>query len=1008
MPRLLLVSLAVVLTLSSTTPTNAQPADSTAITDSLQMALQQFERAESPTAADSAGLRRWADSVHATGQSLERKNPSEARGYFQDALLASESLSDLARVARYNNAIGETYRLASQFDRALDRFREALQISQELNNREEIAHSLNRIGITHMRKGRYEKALARYHKSLEIRRDLDNREDVAYTLNNIAIVHENQGRYGEALARYRESLQIKRDLGDRESIAGSLYNIGAVRFRQGQYDKALLKAQQSLKLRREIEDRVGLASSLNLIAGIHLRKSRYSKALAYYREALQINREIGDQGGVALNLTNIGFIYDEQGQHKRALARYQEGLQVYKKIGFQMGVARTLNNVAVTYKELGKREEALTRYRESLQLYREMGNRDGASAALGNIANVHREQRQFEEALSQFRESLQIKREIGDRKGIANSLRNIGRTHTDQGRYSEALARYREALNMQQEIGDQKGITESLGSIGSAHLETGRYQAATDTLGHAVLLANNLRLNATSPEARRSLLSTQIDAYRALTTAHVRSDRPDSALHSIEQARARLLADRLAGTATGDTSFALPSVAEHRQTLSSDEAALLYANANSKWPLTAIVVTQDTTVARELPDSTIRAAVENKYSTRLNRLRRAEGSLTAAMNRSASSRPGTTPSLAEIIRLYRYYLTRAQNETTAQNDLSRRLHDLLVDPIAGAIEGKGELITVPTGALGYLPFETLQDANGRYLVETTHVRYAQSLTVLRQLQKRDYDDSERPLLALGGAAYASNEPMESGSVISEARRGTTRVATRGHASTLLRDADRRMKQGKSPRPTYQQLGYARWSNLPGTQSEVQQLGEMFGDAATVISGAGASEDSVRALDEQGRLRSYRRVHFATHGMAVPEAPELSALVLSQVGASDSLAARDGFLTMDEIADLEMRADVAVLSACQTGLGKLVAGEGVVSLSHAFLRAGANASLVSQWKVLDESTRQFMTAVYKRAQTEETSFAEAVSATKRAFIAGEHGKKNTDPLRWAPFVYYGQE
>jgi CHAT domain-containing protein len=156
------------------------------------------------------------------------------------------------------------------------------------------------------------------------------------------------------------------------------------------------------------------------------------------------------------------------------------------------------------------------------------------------------------------------------------------------------------------------------------------------------------------------------------------------------------------------------------------------------------------------------------------------------------------------------------------------------------------------------------------------------------------------------------------------------------------------------------------------------------------------------------LRQYRRVHFATHGAAVPEAPGLSALVLSQAGASDSLAARDGFLTMDEIARLRMRADVAVLSACQTGLGKVVAGEGVVSLSHAFLRAGADATLVSHWKVLDRSTQQFMAAVYRRSRKTDTSFLEAVTEAKRAFIAGHHGPKSTDPLRWAPFVYYGRE
>jgi hypothetical protein len=116
------------------------------------------------------------------------------------------------------------------------------------------------------------------------------------------------------------------------------------------------------------------------------------------------------------------------------------------------------------------------------------------------------------------------------------------------------------------------------------HLETGRLSAATDTLSEATRRAEQLRLSATSPDARRSLLSTQIDAYQALTTAHLRSGRPDSALRSVEQARARLLADRLADTATGDTAFALPSVGELRRTVGPDEAALLYAGVESEGP----------------------------------------------------------------------------------------------------------------------------------------------------------------------------------------------------------------------------------------------------------------------------------------------------------------------------------------------------------------------------------------------------------------------------------------
>jgi tetratricopeptide (TPR) repeat protein len=984
------------------------PVSSVELVDSFGNALGRFGRADFPTATDSAMLRRWTDSLYTKGQSLQREAPDEAREHFQRALQASRVLSDSAGSARYSGAIGETYRLESRFDRALDHYREALRISRALNNRAGIARSLNRIGTVHKDQGRYEEALVQYRESLQIGREVGDRESVAAALNNIGNVHESQGRYEKALARYRESLQIERDLGDREDAAMSSRNIGILRFRRGQYDEALLRAQKSLEIQRELENQKRIARSLNLVAGIQLRKGQHNRALARYREALQINRDLGDQGGVALNLTNMAIINGKQGQHENALSRFKKGLQVYREIGERRSIARTLNNVAATLKKLGRSGEVLARYRESLRLYREMGDQNGVATALNNIGAVYRTNGRYKEALARYRESLQIKRELSDRHGIAKSLTGIAKTHEDQGRHGEALTRYREAFKIRQEVENRPGVAASLSSIGTAHLEAGRLRAATDTLRRAVRLADELRLSATSPDARRSLLSTQIGTYRALTTAHVRSGRPDSALRSVEQARARLLADRLAGTATGDTALAPPSTTELRQTLGPDEAALLYANTRSEWPLTALVVTRDTTVARTLPDTTARIAIGTEYRARLKRLRREDGPLAVGTRSRASSGPDQPPSLAEAIRLYRSVLTREQTDASVQTDLSRRLYDLLVEPVGGLLAEKRELVVVPTGALGYLPFETLRTASGQYVIETTQVRYAQSLTVLRQLQNRTYSPSRRPLLALGGASYELDAPAEDGALVADARRGTTDVATEEHATTLFRNASRRMEQGKSPRPTYRQLGYDQWPRLPGTKLEVQKLARVSGRGARVLTGPAASEKQIRRMSAAGELARYRRVHFATHGMAVPEAPALSALVLSQNRASDSLAAADGYLTMNEIAELNLRADVAVLSACQTGLGKVVAGEGVVSLSHAFLRAGANATLVSQWRVPDWSTQQFMAAVYRRADEEDTSFADATAAVKRAFIAGEFGKENTDPLRWAPFVYYGRE
>lgn len=233
--------------------------------------------------------------------------------------------------------------------------------------------------------------------------------------------------------------------------------------------------------------------------------------------------------------------------------------------------------------------------------------------------------------------------------------------------------------------------------------------------------------------------------------------------------------------------------------------------------------------------------------------------------------------------------------------------------------------------------------------------------------------------------------------------------------------ERGLASGRVETRSYRQLGYEpdRWSNLAGTLQEIRALERIVG-ASTLLVGERASEQSVRTLSRSGALDDYRALHFATHGIVVPEAPSLSALVLAEAGRESgregsrerndttALAAVDGYLNMREIAELDLDAEFVALSACKTGLGRIYRGSGSVSLAQAFLRAGAGAVTVSLWPVYDASTSRFMQAVYRRAWQYETTWAEAIAETKRAFIDGDYGERLRAPRFWAPFVYYGRE
>ena len=297
--------------------------------------------------------------------------------------------------------------------------------------------------------------------------------------------------------------------------------------------------------------------------------------------------------------------------------------------------------------------------------------------------------------------------------------------------------------------------------------------------------------------------------------------------------------------------------------------------------------------------------------------------------------------LAGPVQAYRWLLMLPRpsaRQLELRSDLGRALFDALIGPIAKELEDKDELIIIPDGSLGILPFEALILPDGRWLVERFHVTYLPSLAVKDLLDRRGPSDGTRPLLALGGARYERNAPS-----------GQLPRVSPQQLAALRAEAGRELERGRKARDIYAALGLGSWNDIPATLSEVNAIGQLV-PGSTVLTGAAVSEGNVKRLSRDGTLRQQRVLHFATHGVVVPGVPELSALVLSEAGSAS--ATEDGYLTMGEVSDLDISADFVDLSACSTGLGTLSEGEGVAGLAQGFLVAGARSLSVSLWQVDD--------------------------------------------------------
>jgi CHAT domain-containing protein len=499
----------------------------------------------------------------------------------------------------------------------------------------------------------------------------------------------------------------------------------------------------------------------------------------------------------------------------------------------------------------------------------------------------------------------------------------------------------------------------------------------------AIAIKEQLRATA-SGENRMDFLASQISSYRLLVAARVRRGDPLGAFGASEMIKARWLAEQLGAGEAVATDDIHPAQAG----LGPGVLVLSFANVDTEQPV-LISASRTTVRARELGDSQEELAPATSSAGDAPARSEQPPARGFLIVRTAPPAAG----MAEAIAAYRRLLgipAPTPEERAGRRDFAKALYDFLIGPIEEELRDKDELLILPEGSLCSLPFETLVMPDGRYLVERFHVTYAPSLAVRRLLARQTTSAvGARPLLALGGALYGgAGGPARDAPQISDQQLASLRV-----------DAARLLDTKRSTRELYATLGLDSWNDLPGTLAEVNSIGALM-PRGTVLTGADASELRVKQMSRSGELARFGVIHFATHGLAVPEAPELSALVLS-LGRSEG--DEDGFLTTREITELRLNADFVNLSACQTGMGKILAGEGIVGLSHAFLSAGARGLSVSLWPVSDDATRQFMVDLYQGVQERGLSFARAMTEVKRAFIRAGQWR---EPYYWAPFVYYG--
>jgi CHAT domain-containing protein/tetratricopeptide (TPR) repeat protein len=880
----------------------------------------------------------------------------------------------------------------------------ALRVAERIGDRVGVGNALCDLGLVYDRQNRPAQALDCFRKGLAIFEEAGDRKGKARALHDIGVSHSAQRRYDQALEWYGKSLALGEEVGDRSHTARVLNSMGFAHGSLGRYELSLELYQKSRKLSEELGDKATLDLALNNIATHYISHGRYAEALEHLQQSLKIIEGVegvGDRRSLAYRLQNVGLIYRRQGRMEQALAYSGKSLKILEEIDDKFGVANLQNNIGVVYKAQGLYEEALAWFQKSLRGYEGLKLKAGVARSLNNIGDVYRLQRRYDEALELLLKSLRLREELSDRGALNLTLNNLGKLYQDQGKYAEALEVSRRAAALAEEINDPEELWKARERIGVALRAQGQPAEARRNFLAAIAAVESLRREvAGGGQQQQSFLENRLSPWLGMVSLLVSQKEEAEALGFAEQSKARVLLDALSAGGNG-----LRKSLSERERQAEEERRLRLVSLNSQ--LTG-------ELRRDKPDASrvaeLRAGVEKArleyedFETKLYvahpelRVQRGEAPIIKA-EELAALLPDAAGALVEYVvaddETHLFVVTKAAGKAEAEvrvytlpikrDELGKRveafrgqlagrdfgfraaaakLYELLLKPAEAPRRGKTNLVIVPDGALWDLPFQALLNDENRFLIEDAAISYAPSLTVLREMTRRrrrqSADAAPATLLALGNPLVGK--------------------ATVNRAALVLRDGN--------------------LDPLPEAEQEVKALRRLYGAARSKIyTGAEAREDRVKA--EAGRARV---LHFAAHGTLNNASPMYSHLALAGGGAGE-----DGLLEAWELMQLDLKADLAVLSACETARGRYGAGEGVIGLSWAMFIAGVPSIVVSQWKVESAGTRDLMVNFHRALLSPAgagKSKPTKTEALRRAALKLMKNPETSHPFYWAGFVLVG--
>lgn len=881
--------------------------------------------------------------------------------------------------------------------KSIEIYKLALRVADRLKKPNLIGITYCYLGRTYSRANDFANAIQAYETSRALFQQAGLESNLSYVLADLGALYFMMEEHAKARGYSEQSLAILEQLKSKPTQespgpieyarARSLHTLGQVDFSNGNHAEALNKLHEALTVLEQLNGsgslyNIPIAHVLITIANVDSEIGEYVSALSCLSKAHQVSRSSRDQNTQATILSGQAAVFLEQEDYAMAQTFFDASLAIYRWQGNAREEARVLLNLAVLEQRQGRVDQALKLFDRTLESARAAKLVDVQIAAGVGLGGVLSAKRNFSSALRAINESLELARRVNAKTREAELLWSAAQTYFAMHNYGESAAVAEKALTLARSLRLPKLTYLATAALGEAYAADDKVELAITTLKEAIDQIEKLREQVVGrQESRQLFFENKVGPYR--TTVKLLTQRGDNfeALLYAERAKARVLMETVRNNRRDLRSVPTEDEKAQAQVLMNKYLAIkkqIKSQPAAEPPrelqnalnvvTNELIVFQDRFAAAH-PDLLLRVGPARPLThANLNSLVRASdlayleyvvtgdkiGLFILTQNGVSPDHDLTYVNLPvnadELRRKVSEFHSALAERQPDYASLGHELYRMLIEPAINQLDNIKAICIIPDEFLWTLPFQALTNRRGNYLIQDYALFYAPSLSVLNEMAlRRQQQNSEESLIAFANPVI---------------------------------DTNGKPKGNLHP--------------LPETEVEVAAI------AATtrtpmkkVLVGRMADEKTFKTLAPQ-----YATIHLATHGVLDNREPLNSYVLLTKTEAETE---NDGLLHASEILDLNLEADLAVLSACETGNGRISPGEGVIGMSWAFFVAGARSVIVSQWRVNSSSTARLMENFYQAmARQGNLNGRDKSQAIREASLRLLNDRRYRHPFYWAGF------